>query len=90
MVICAANAVFIHVSELHLDPDCIKPLLMQNGAHSVAKAVSGSFTIVADTFDNHVDTGFTHRFVDVAAPWKHELILTGISAELQQDRQNLV
>lgn len=71
MIVGSTNTVFIHMSELHLDPDCIKPPLMQNGTHGVPKAMTGSFAIVTDTFDHHVNTGFTYWFVDVATPWKY-------------------
>lgn len=63
---------------------------MQIDAHGVPKAMTGSFAIVADTFDHHVNTGFTYWFVDIATPWKYLLVLTGVDVKLLQYCQNLV
>lgn len=60
MIVGSTDTVFIHMSQLHLNPGCIKALLIQIDAHGVLKAMTGSLAIVADTFDHHVNTGFTY------------------------------
>src|SRR5690606_28046612 len=90
VVVCATNTVFVQMGQLHFDPGRIKALLMQNGTHGMPKTVAGSLAIITDAFDHHVDTGLTHRFVDIAAPWKYQLVLTSVGTEFLQDRQNLI
>src|SRR5690606_32533132 len=90
MIVGSTDTVLIHVSKLHFDPCRVEPLLMQNSTHDVPEAVAGSLASITDAFDHHVDTGLTHRFVDIAAPWRYQLVLTSVGTEFLQDRQNLI
>ena len=89
VVIGATNTVLIDVCQLRFNPGGIIALFVKDGAHGVPETVPGSFTVIADTFDDLVDAGFAHWLTSIMATGAYELTTPGELVDFFQQRFNL-
>jgi hypothetical protein len=63
--------------ELGLNPSSVESFLMQDCAHGVTETMSGCSLIVTNPFNNHIDAGFAHWFINIVSTCKDKLVSTG-------------